>query len=426
MPRGRHRNASLLHRLLSPLSVAALAAAWVGGAWLSDALPVLRVIDAAAVTVAGMSVILYRRRDRILAGEIRRLQASRLSSELRADERVAELEAELDQHRRTHSRAEQALSAKRAELGGLRGEHALLLRRYATSQFQRAEALESARLALTPARQPSALTPTLFLKANAALQGLARSAARGQALRTVEAARQRETPAAEAGEDGQPAVSGQGVAGSGPDPQGPDQDGQPATTEQHARADSGSVDPLPVRPRGPIAAAAVAVVPQSSARARRSPSAKPGFDFFGNGRGAPSPAPQGAPPNVGQQPAAAEQPAAPAPDQESPMAQPTAEAADGGTPERSAPVDPALAADPTAPQDDATTPREGDGEAVLDPAPAATAFRGGEAGPRELTEPTGLTEPAEGQPPAADRAVLLDLTEHDETEHIDVSELRAL
>ncbi|MER5825178.1 hypothetical protein ABT086_23690, partial [Streptomyces mirabilis] len=72
---------------------------------------------------------------------------------------------DLDESRELRTKLEHKLRAKRAELAGLRNEHAALLRRYATAETERASALEGRRLleieTVAPARALTAATETV-------------------------------------------------------------------------------------------------------------------------------------------------------------------------------------------------------------------------------------------------------------------------
>ncbi|OIJ65873.1 hypothetical protein [Streptomyces mangrovisoli] len=113
---------------------------------------------AAATAVVGAAVM--RRWDAQAGKQVADLERARASDEWRHDEKVAELETDLEESRELRAKLEQRLRAKRAELAGLRNEHASLLRRYATAETERATALEGRRLleieATTPARELTA------------------------------------------------------------------------------------------------------------------------------------------------------------------------------------------------------------------------------------------------------------------------------
>ncbi|MFD5027449.1 coiled-coil domain-containing protein [Streptomyces sp. NPDC058373] len=156
MPRGRHRHSPPLHRLLPPTVLAALALACAALAWFFPDPPVLRLLVAAAALAAVVSAVLMRRWDREAGKRVAELTRSRAGAEWRHEERVAELEADLEESRELRTKLEQKIRAKRTEIAGLRNEHAALLRRYANAETERASALEGRRRlaidAATPAR----------------------------------------------------------------------------------------------------------------------------------------------------------------------------------------------------------------------------------------------------------------------------------
>ncbi|AKL67216.1 MULTISPECIES: hypothetical protein [Streptomyces] len=146
MPRGRHRNPEPLHRLLTPTTVAGVSVAGAAAAWLpAEPLP-LRILVAltAAAGVAGAFVM--RSWDRAAGRRVAELARERVKDEWKTEERIAELESDLEEARVMRARLDTKLRAKRVELAALRGEHAALLRRYATAETERASALERRRL----------------------------------------------------------------------------------------------------------------------------------------------------------------------------------------------------------------------------------------------------------------------------------------
>ncbi|MEV5340229.1 hypothetical protein AB0K93_17375 [Streptomyces sp. NPDC052676] len=164
MPRGRHRHSPPLHRLLPPSAIAGVSLVCALGPWVFEEPMVLRGLAAAAAVTAVVGAVVMRRWDTQAGKRVADLTRARASDEWRFEERVAELEADLDESRELRQKLEQRLRAKRAELAGLRNEHAALLRRYATAETERASALEGRRLleleAATPARAlPAAAEP---------------------------------------------------------------------------------------------------------------------------------------------------------------------------------------------------------------------------------------------------------------------------
>ncbi|MCY0922738.1 hypothetical protein OS965_32125, partial [Streptomyces sp. H27-G5] len=208
MPRGRHRNPEPLHRLLTPTLVAGVSVAGAGAAWLlagpeGGAAWRLLVALTAASGVAG--AVVMRSWDRSAGRRVAELTRERVKDEWKTEERIAELESDLEEARMLRARLDTKLRAKRVELAGLRGEHAALLRRYATAETERATALEGRRLlaieaASAPAGAPKELpavseertvagAPTAigYARANAAMaalvrKGQERAAARPKAL----------------------------------------------------------------------------------------------------------------------------------------------------------------------------------------------------------------------------------------------------
>ncbi|MFE1896131.1 hypothetical protein [Streptomyces yangpuensis] len=198
MPRGRHRNPEPLHRLLTPTAVAGVSVTSAGAAWLlagPDDGTALRLLVAVAAAAGIVAAVLMRAWDRAAGRRVAELARERVKDEWRTDERIAELESDLEEARALRARLDAKLRAKRVELAGLRGEHAALLRRYATAETERASALEKRRLlaieasATTAPADPkqlpavseertSAGAPTSvgYARAHAAMAALARKA----------------------------------------------------------------------------------------------------------------------------------------------------------------------------------------------------------------------------------------------------------
>ncbi|MCX5559614.1 hypothetical protein [Streptomyces sp. NBC_00038] len=163
MPRGRHRHSPPLHRLLPPSAIAGVSLVCAAGPWLFTETAVLRGLAAGAAVTAVLGAVVMRRWDSSAGKQVADLTRARASDEWRYEERVAELETDLDESRELRVKLEHKLRAKRTELAGLRNEHAALLRRYATAETERASALEGRRLlaieTTAPARAlPAALT----------------------------------------------------------------------------------------------------------------------------------------------------------------------------------------------------------------------------------------------------------------------------
>ncbi|MCF3964565.1 hypothetical protein, partial [Streptomyces fuscigenes] len=216
MPRGRHRHSPPLHQFMPPSAVATVAVVCAGGVWaIADPL-VLRGLAVVAGVAALAGAVVMRAWDREAGRRVAELTRARESDQWKTDERVAELEADVDEAREIRTRLEGKLRAKRVELARLRGEHAALLRRYATAETERASALEGRRrLAIEATAEPRALaaggtpTPSAFLMASRALDELAANGARQAALPAPRARRAVESGAARA------AAGGETAGGSG-------------------------------------------------------------------------------------------------------------------------------------------------------------------------------------------------------------------
>ncbi|MFJ2394910.1 hypothetical protein ACIOTI_19420 [Streptomyces sp. NPDC087843] len=164
MPRGRHRHSPPLHRLLPPSAIAGVSLVCAVGPWLFTEPGVLRMLAAGAAVTAVAGAVVMRSWDTAAGKRVADLTRARASDEWRHEERVAELETDLDESRELRTKLELNLRAKRVELAGLRNEHAALLRRYATAETERASALEGRRLleieTTAPARElPAAREP---------------------------------------------------------------------------------------------------------------------------------------------------------------------------------------------------------------------------------------------------------------------------
>ncbi|MER5770155.1 hypothetical protein [Streptomyces sp. NPDC001985] len=194
MPRGRHRHSPPLHRLLPPSAVAGASALCAAGAWLLSEPVLLRALVGAAAAAAVTGAFLMRHWDRAAGLQVADLTRGRASDAVKAEERIAELEADVEESRELRAKLDAKLRAKRVELAALRGEHAALLRRYATAETERASALEGRRQLAVEADGPRALpvagaspTASTYLRAARALDDLARNAVSQRSGRTAKA-----------------------------------------------------------------------------------------------------------------------------------------------------------------------------------------------------------------------------------------------
>ncbi|MCY0959404.1 hypothetical protein [Streptomyces sp. H27-H5] len=312
MPRGRHRNPEPLHRLLTPTLVAGVSVAGAGAAWLlagpeGGAAWRLLVALTAASGVAG--AVVMRSWDRSAGRRVAELTRERVKDEWKTEERIAELESDLEEARMLRARLDTKLRAKRVELAGLRGEHAALLRRYATAETERATALEGRRLlaieaASAPAGAPKELpavsqertvagAPTAigYARANAAMaalvrKGQERAAARHKALGSgadpppgpppppPPPPRGRPPPRTPAHAPGPPTPGGR-TPGSSPAVAPATTPGAVRSAEAHGRA--ATADRAPAVPARRQAAT---VAPYAAPR-RSASRVEGGFDFFG-------------------------------------------------------------------------------------------------------------------------------------------------
>ncbi|MFD4032851.1 hypothetical protein ACFWVP_20670 [Streptomyces sp. NPDC058637] len=278
MPRGRHRHSPPLHRILPPSVVAGVSVVCAAGAWFLAEPLALRGLVAGTAVAALTGAYLMRSWDRAAGIRVAELIRARAGDEWKTEERIAELESDIEESRELRTRLETKLRRKRVELAGLRGEHAALLRRYANAETERASALEGRRQlaieASAPRELPSARstpTPGAYLRAAQALRDLPRNAALQEARRTAGPAKRRDLDerAAERDSEGE-GPKGKHAAAAG------------AGAEQHRRP--AAALPAPQPPAAPARApraipAASAVVPYATARRHLVPQGS--FDFFG-------------------------------------------------------------------------------------------------------------------------------------------------
>ncbi|WP_255953220.1 hypothetical protein [Streptomyces odontomachi] len=160
MSPGRHRHSPPLHKMLPPSAIAGISLVCAAATWLSVNVQVLRALAAAAAVATVVCAIVMRSWDRVAGKRVADLRRARESDAWSHEERVAELEGDLEESRAIRTKLEQGLRQKRTELTALRTEHAALLRRYATAETERASALEGRRrLAIEAAPSSRAMTP---------------------------------------------------------------------------------------------------------------------------------------------------------------------------------------------------------------------------------------------------------------------------
>ncbi|MER5765173.1 hypothetical protein [Streptomyces sp. NPDC002082] len=295
MPRGRHRNPEPLHRLLTPTAVAGVSVAGAGAAWLLAEPMALRLLVALTAAAGLAGAVVMRSWDLAAGRRVTELGRERVKDEWRTDERIAELESDLEEARVLRAKLDAKLRAKRVELAGLRGEHASLLRRYATAETERASALEGRRLLAIEAAAPAApaaqgprelpavseertsagaATSVGFARAHAALVALADKTAR-QAKAAEAAASAPEAPTGPAALPAAPAAPALPAGQTAPA-----SPAKPAALEAHARP--ALTGPVPAGPAAAVPARrlAAAVAPYAAQR-RPASRVEGGFDFFG-------------------------------------------------------------------------------------------------------------------------------------------------
>ncbi|MFF7022062.1 hypothetical protein ACFY97_13710 [Streptomyces klenkii] len=254
---------------------------------------VIRGLAAAAAAAAVVGAVLMRRWDRSAGRRVAQLTAARTRDEWKTEERIAELETDLEDTRAAKTRLESKLRGKRAELARLRTEHADLLRRYAAAETGRASALESRRVARggaaalesgAPLKVPGpAVDPAAFRKAAEVLRGLAGG---------------EPAAGAESRPGLKPVTAPQAAPKAVPQPRTEARKGGPRGARRTAggsKADGPAAAPAPQAADGaetvaPGPAAAKPAVPQSPAR-RPASRTTGGFDFFGTQGSAPAPRP---------------------------------------------------------------------------------------------------------------------------------------
>ncbi|KOG56175.1 hypothetical protein ADK76_20160 [Streptomyces griseoflavus] len=469
------------------MSLACASGVWFVG---DDLVQGALATGAAAAAVTGS--VLLRAWDRTAGKSVAELKTARVRDEWKTDERIAELETDLEESREIRGRLDTKLRAKRAELARLRSEHAELLRRYATAETERASALEGRRLlaieAGTPAGEltagegpdcvPGTLTAVMYHRAAEALRHLSRNAAR-----QAEHGPAGRVPARD-GEDGQgnpvaatepSAEQGRPRTAADPQPTGSEPDGSEQTGTEQAGTESDGSRPgdvvaaagedsnavsgsdAPAGDRSPAGAdardagrqagrqtarpapnlrpvpAAAAVVPPVKVPRLPASRVQGGFDFFGTatgtgavrngtaptgpGTGVPSAVPRRAKPArqleedladvVGDE-AVAEQSARG-------RARTTDEVRSGSGRKSENGPESAAGSKPGEAGDEAAEAAETEAAAVAD---AAEASDGG-------TTEGAAEEASESEGSGKGDGEIIDLTAHDETEQIDLVELRS-
>ncbi len=117
------------------------------GPWVFSQPAALRIVAAIAAATALVGAAFMRRWDTQAGKQVADLIRARTSDEWRYEERLAELESDLDESRELRVKLEHKLRAKRTELAGLAGLRTNTRRCCAvraTAETERASALEAA------------------------------------------------------------------------------------------------------------------------------------------------------------------------------------------------------------------------------------------------------------------------------------------
>ncbi|MEU1357880.1 hypothetical protein ABZ410_28810 [Streptomyces cinnamoneus] len=262
-----------------------------------DETVVVQGLAVAASAAAVVASVLMRRWDREAGKRVAQLATARTRDEWKTEERIAELETDLEETRLLRTKLEGKLRSKRSELARLRSEHADLLRRYATAETGRASAMEGRRLlakGTASGAAPKALeaagpegTATsgpdaaAYRKAADALRDLQRNAAvqrQGGAAKPTAQAPKALAPAPTTDAPKAPVANAPAPAPKAP-----------AARTQGAKAPAAKAPAVPApAAKAPAAKAPAAKAPAAQAEVvpaarRRASRAQGGFDFFGNG-----------------------------------------------------------------------------------------------------------------------------------------------
>ncbi|MFF2145816.1 hypothetical protein [Kitasatospora sp. NPDC058190] len=184
MSRGRHRHSSVLGRVLPPTAAGVLLVAALAALLFSqDTILVRSVGVAALIAVLGFALLL-RQRDKAARAAAEMSAAQRMRAEERFEEQLAEAEyaAEVAEERAT--RFGRRLTAEKSRLAKAETEIARLLRERAVTVAEQAlKEAEAAQRALAASRPKYPASPAAFVRAAAVLRLLARRAAEQEAQR---------------------------------------------------------------------------------------------------------------------------------------------------------------------------------------------------------------------------------------------------
>jgi hypothetical protein len=208
MSRGRHRHSSLLSRALPPTAAAVLTVAALAALLISPDQVVVRSVGVAAVlAVLGLGLVM-RQRDRAARAAAETAAVRRLRDEERFEEQLAETEYAAEVAEERASRLGRRLTAEKSRLAKAETEIARLLKERAVQAAEQAlKEAEAAQRAIEEARPKHPVTPVAYLRAANALRALARRAELAEAQAEHLARRQAARRAAAALPAGGPAAA---------------------------------------------------------------------------------------------------------------------------------------------------------------------------------------------------------------------------
>ncbi|WP_030244482.1 hypothetical protein [Streptomyces sp. NRRL S-350] len=295
MSRGRHRHSSVLGRVFPPTAAGVLLVAALAALLFSQDAILVRSVGVAAVIATLGFALLLRQRDKTARAAAEMSAAQRLRAEERFEEQLAEAEyaAEVAEERAT--RFGRRLTAEKSRLAKAETEIARLLRERAVSVAEQAlKEAEAAQRALAASRPKYPASPAAYVRAAAVLRLLERRAAEQEARRERTAGaevalRARTAPGAQAAPTPAPVAVAAPVAPAVPAP------GQAPVAEPSVVKPS--VQAAPVRPAltatvGPLGGTSVVPAAAPAVERQRPRVAQPGqargqgFSFFGRGSGA--------------------------------------------------------------------------------------------------------------------------------------------
>ena len=185
MSRGRHRHSSVLGRITPPTAATVLVVAAVTALVFSQDPLLVRSVGVAAVLAALGIALLLRQRDRVARAAADVAAAQRMRAEERFEEQLAETEyaAEVAEERAT--RFGRRLTAEKSRLAKAETEIARLLRERAVAVAEQAvKEAQATERALAAARPRHPVSPAAYVRAGSVLRKLERQAAARDVQRT--------------------------------------------------------------------------------------------------------------------------------------------------------------------------------------------------------------------------------------------------